>query len=181
MLLPEEGNQSCWAQLYIYDTEHEIENRINVSKSDGENSSIDRTMLDQHNVLSKTFRMARDRFKEDDYHDYTLKLIGKRNKSGTHNLPSASEVAALVVRNPSEESVTRHIIGEFKDMGPQRISNIYPKLMSLQYHLLFSYGEDGFTLQIPYQFQPRKKDTREKMSQCLNTMHIIFFNVHMNQ
>jgi hypothetical protein len=84
MLLPEEGNQSCWAQLYIYDTEHEIENRINVSKSDGENSSIDRTivaglkkMLDQHNVLSKTFRMARDRFKEDDYHDYTLKLIGK--------------------------------------------------------------------------------------------------------
>jgi hypothetical protein len=96
-------------------------------------------------------------------------------------LPSASEVAALVVRNPSEESVTRHIIGEFKDMGPQRISNIYPKLMSLQYHLLFPYGEDGFTLQIPYQFQPRKKDTREKMSQCLNTMHIIFFNVHMNQ
>jgi hypothetical protein len=103
-LLTEEGNQPCWAQLYIYDTEHEIENRINVSKSDGENSSIDQTivaglkkMLDQHNVLAKTFRMVRDRFKEDDYHDYTLKLIGKRNKSGTHNLPSTSEVVALVV------------------------------------------------------------------------------------
>jgi hypothetical protein len=44
--------------------------------------------------------MARDRFKEDDYHDYTLKLIGKRNKSRTHNLPSASKVAALIVRDP---------------------------------------------------------------------------------
>jgi glutathione synthase/RimK-type ligase-like ATP-grasp enzyme len=31
-LLPEEGNQPCWAQLYIYDIEHEIENKINASK-----------------------------------------------------------------------------------------------------------------------------------------------------
>jgi endo-1,4-beta-D-glucanase Y len=52
-------------------------------------------MLDEHNVLVKTFRMTQDKFKEDNYHEYTLKLIGKR--SGTHNLPSASEVAALVV------------------------------------------------------------------------------------
>jgi hypothetical protein len=54
-------------------------------------------MLDEHNVLAKTFRMARDRFNEDDYHEYTLKLIGKRENNGTHNPPSASEVAALVV------------------------------------------------------------------------------------
>jgi hypothetical protein len=96
-------------------------------------------------MLLKTFRMARDGFKEDDYNDYTLKLIGKQNKSCTHNLPSASEVAALVVRNPSEESVTHDIIVEFKDMGLQRISDIHRKLISLQYPLLFSYGEDGFT------------------------------------
>jgi hypothetical protein len=57
-LLQEEGNQPRWAQLYIYDTEHAIANMINVSKSDGENSSIDRTivagvkkMLDLHNVI----------------------------------------------------------------------------------------------------------------------------------
>jgi hypothetical protein len=120
-LLPEEGNKPRWAQLYIYDTEHEIENRIETSKNGGEDSSIDpiivaglQKMLDEHNVLAKTFRMAHDRFKEDDYHEYTLKLIGKR--SGTHNLTSASEVAALVVRDPSEENAMRDIIVEFKDM-----------------------------------------------------------------
>jgi endo-1,4-beta-D-glucanase Y len=93
--------------IYIYDTEHEIENRIEASKCHAEKSSIDPTivaglqkMLDDNNVLAKTFRMARDRFKEDDYHDYTLKLIGKRNKSRTHNLPFASKVAALIVRDP---------------------------------------------------------------------------------
>jgi hypothetical protein len=101
-LLPEEGNKPRWAQLYIYDIEHEIQNRIEASKNGVEDSSIDpiivaglQNMIDEHNVLAKTFRMARDRFKEDDYHEYTLKLIGKR--SGTHNLPSVSEVAALVV------------------------------------------------------------------------------------
>jgi hypothetical protein len=64
-LLPEEGSNPRWAQLYIYDTKHEVENIINVSKGDGEKSSIDPTivaglkkMLDEHNILAKAFRMA---------------------------------------------------------------------------------------------------------------------------
>jgi hypothetical protein len=123
-LLPEEGSKPHWAQLYIYDTEHEVENKINASKGDGENSTINPTivarlqkMLDEHNVLAKMFRMARDRFKEDDYHEYTLKLISKREKSDTHSLPSTSEVAALVVRDPNDGSAVRDIIVDFKDMG----------------------------------------------------------------
>jgi hypothetical protein len=122
-LLREEGSKPCWAQLYIYDTEYEVEIRISDSKGDGENSTIDPTivavlqkMLDEHNALAKTFRMSRDRFKEDDYHEYTLKLISKREKSGMHNLPSASEVAALVVRDPNNGSAVRDIIVDFKDM-----------------------------------------------------------------
>jgi hypothetical protein len=59
-------------------------------------------MLDENNILAKTFRTVRDRFKEEDYHDYTLKLIGKQ-RSGTYILPSASEVTAFVVRDPSEK------------------------------------------------------------------------------
>jgi hypothetical protein len=35
-------------------------------------------------------------------------------------------------------------------MGPKRISDIHPKLMSFQYPLLFPYGEDRFTLKILY-------------------------------
>jgi hypothetical protein len=76
-------------------------------------------------------------------------LIGKQ-RSGIHNLPFASKVVALVVRGPGEKKVTRDIIVVFKDMGPKRISDIHPKLMSLQYPLLFPYGEDGFTLEISY-------------------------------
>jgi queuine/archaeosine tRNA-ribosyltransferase len=53
------------------------------------------------------------------------------------------------------------IIVEFKDMGPQRISDIHLKPMSLQYPLLFPFGEDGFTLQIPYKCL-RKNDYKRK-------------------
>jgi hypothetical protein len=46
--------------------------------------------------------MVQDRFREEDYHDDILKLIEKRSKVGTHSLPSTSEVAALVIRDPNE-------------------------------------------------------------------------------
>ncbi|XP_062189934.1 uncharacterized protein LOC133892964 [Phragmites australis] len=170
-LLPEEGSKPRWAQLYIYDTEHEVANRISASGCKEEKSSVDpsivaglQNMLDENNSLAKTFRMARDRFREEDYHDYTLRLIGKRDRNGTHSLPSASEVAALVVRDPTEESEGRDIIVEYKDMMPQRISEIHPKLMSLQYPLLFPYGEDGFTLDIPYKYKANVKYKRNHVT-----------------
>jgi hypothetical protein len=35
-------------------------------------------------------------------------------------------------------------------MAPQRISEIHPKFMYLQYPLLYPYGEDGYAVEIPY-------------------------------
>lgn len=154
-LLPEGTDKPRFAQLYIYNTENEVDNRISASRCNDSKSTVDpnivkelKVMLDDNNILAKTFRMARDRFQEGDYHDYTLRILGKRN--GTHNLPSASEVAALVVRDPTGESEGRDIVVEYKNMEPQRISEIHPKFMSMQYPLLFPYGEDGFKLEIPY-------------------------------
>lgn len=154
-LLPEGTDKPRFAQLYIYNTENEVDNRISASRCNDSKSTVDpnivkelKVMLDDNNILAKTFRMARDRFQEGDYHDYTLRMLGKRN--GTHNLPSASEVAALVVRDPTGESEGRDIVVEYKNMEPQRISEIHPKFMSMQYPLLFPYGEDGFKLEIPY-------------------------------
>jgi hypothetical protein len=57
-LLPKEGSKPHWTQLYIYDMEHEVENRINALKGDGENLTIDPTivvglqkMMDEHNIF----------------------------------------------------------------------------------------------------------------------------------
>jgi len=117
-LLPEEGSKPRWAQLYIYDTENEVQNRISATRcGDG------KTPLDPSIVSG-------------------LQSMG---------LPGADEVAALVIKDPTDETQGRDIIIEYKDVGPKRISEIHPKLMAMQYPLLFPYGEDGFTLEIPYQ------------------------------
>ena len=62
-------------------------NRISASRSEESKTPVDpkivaelQKMLDEHNILAKTFRMARDRFKEEEYHEFTLKLIGKRER-----------------------------------------------------------------------------------------------------
>jgi hypothetical protein len=80
-------------------------------------------------------------------------------------LPCASEVAALVVQDPSQKQATRDIIVDFKNMEPKRISDIHPKLMSLQYPLLFPYGKTDSHLKVRIevfvQIMPR-----ENMSPC---------------
>ncbi len=122
-------------------------------------------MLDRENVLAQTFRMARDIFKEGDYHNVSLRLIRKRGGDGRqHNMPSASEVAALIVNDTSENQKGRDIIVHYKDTGPRRISENHPKFMAMQYPLLFPYGEDGFTNKILYRDNHGSKCKRKHLT-----------------
>jgi len=157
-LLPKEGNKPRFQQLYIYDTNNEIQNRVEVSRSGECSAPLDEsiimgllTMLNENNTLAQSFRMARDRFENRDYHNLTLRLLGNREQDGRKdNMPSASEVAALIVKDPATGSYGRDIVLEYKDMRPKRVSEIHPKFMAMQYPLLFPYGEDGFRPGIKY-------------------------------
>ncbi|OIT26773.1 hypothetical protein A4A49_60432, partial [Nicotiana attenuata] len=104
-LLPPQGSTPKFAQLYIYDTENEVENRIHAISYCESNNQLHaelvadlKQMLDDHNVLAKSFRMVRDRFQEDRSSNVRLRFIGKRGSDGRrYNLPTVSKVAALVV------------------------------------------------------------------------------------
>ncbi|XP_072087202.1 uncharacterized protein [Arachis hypogaea] len=68
-LLPPDSLRPTFAQLYIYDTENEIDNRIGTLRSneainerDRKIVAILRNMLDKYNSLAKSFRYARDRY-----------------------------------------------------------------------------------------------------------------------
>lgn len=67
--LPVDGQQLKFAQLYIYDTKHEVSNRMQPFSSSRKQIEIDSSficglidMFDEVNVIVKAFRMARDRF-----------------------------------------------------------------------------------------------------------------------
>ncbi|WVZ59187.1 hypothetical protein U9M48_009374 [Paspalum notatum var. saurae] len=151
-LLPEEGEKPRFQQLYIYDTENEVQNRLQVSRSGECSAPLDEsiimgliTMFNENNTLVQSFRMARDRFEGHECHNLTLRLIGDREEDGRQcNMPSASEIAALVVKDPAKEMHGRDLVLEYKGMRPKRISELHPKFMAMQYPLLFPYGEDGY-------------------------------------
>ncbi|XP_024976216.1 uncharacterized protein LOC112514116 [Cynara cardunculus var. scolymus] len=161
-LLPPDGRKPKFSQLYIYDTKNEVSNRHSsfsekqeASASNSDSLDIEiiqylKNILDAKNVLVKSCRIARDCF--DCYLDVKLKLrlIGKREKDGrTYNLPTASEVAALIVGDDGGTIEKSDIIVQYQTGYLQAISELHHSYLPLQYTLLFSYGEDGYRLDIP--------------------------------
>ncbi|OIT07789.1 hypothetical protein A4A49_34833, partial [Nicotiana attenuata] len=107
-------------------------------------------MLDENNVLAKSFRMVRDQFQTDGTSNVRLRLIGKRGSDGRrYNLPTVSEVAALIVGDFEQTRSDRDIIVESQSGQLQRINELNAAYLGLQYPLLFPYGEDGYREDIP--------------------------------
>ncbi|XP_062182700.1 uncharacterized protein LOC133886841 isoform X2 [Phragmites australis] len=158
-LLPPAGDPPQFIELYIYDTDNEVPNRIHaLDISDRLEADLDRDiiegqlqMLDAHNPLVKTFRMARDRLKESDGENVGIRIIGAcEGDHVQYNLPACDELALLVVGDFSLETYKRDIIVHCFDDKLQQISSLHLALMALQYPLLFPYGERGFQVGIPY-------------------------------
>ncbi|GJV23161.1 DNA helicase PIF1, ATP-dependent [Tanacetum coccineum] len=55
---------------------------------------------------------------------------------------TVSEVAAIIINDFGDAHPTRDIVVDRKDTRPQRVSELHPSYMALQYPLLFSYGEE---------------------------------------
>ncbi|XP_019184791.1 PREDICTED: uncharacterized protein LOC109179750 [Ipomoea nil] len=157
-LLPEQGKEPHFAQLYIYDTANEKINRINVVRGSGEQDDIHVEIvnviqkdLDENNVLVKSFRMAMSELDINPCAEVKIKLLGKRTRDArTYNLPQVSEVAALIVGDLDTSIGERDIIVQSKGGHLQRISELNPSYLPLQYPILFPYGEDGYREDIAF-------------------------------
>ena len=122
-------------------------------------------MLDQCNPHVKAFRSARDRFDVEGSTGYRMRLIESRQSDGrTHNLPTANEVAALIPGDFVLNMETRDIVLESTSGKLQRISELHPAYLPLQYPLLFPYGEDGFRLNIPIGFEDSTVKKRKNVT-----------------
>ncbi|XP_016166002.1 uncharacterized protein LOC107608783 [Arachis ipaensis] len=116
-------------------------------------------MLDDNNVLVKAFRMVRESIGPDYTSTVKLRLFGKRGKDGRrYNLPSTNEVAALIVGDFDFTKTDRDIVVETHSGRLQRINQLNPAYLALQYPLLFPYGEDGFKEDIPLNKKSGKED-----------------------
>ncbi|GKD54835.1 DNA helicase, partial [Tanacetum coccineum] len=148
-LCPEEGQSPRFLQLYIYDTTNEVKNRL-AHFSDEHQSDLKEEIvegliefLDKHNALVQLFRTARNKHSEADIPEFKIRLynvIGTRQ----YELPTSETIGAIVFANSSTVENEFDLIIEEHSRFPQRVSKLHPCYMSLQFPLLFVYGEDGY-------------------------------------
>jgi len=118
-------------------------------------------MLDQHNSHAKSFRMTRDRLADDQADNIKLQLIDARGKDGrVYNMPNIPEIGALIVGD-FHPSSKRDIIVETQNGELQRIHELHPSYLPLQYPILFPYGEDGYRAYILHRSTSSSKKRKQ--------------------
>ena len=154
-LLPPVGAGPKFAQIYMYDTEHEIQNRLGNTNLDEETMTMLQENLHQFNSYVKSFKSASELVASDVnlvlHHKKALRPSEAHCR--TYNLPHYSEVAALVTGEPAGD---RDLILSARDGSLKRISALHRSYDPLQYVLMFPYGEDGWELDM-YRSNNRNK------------------------
>ncbi|KAL5177387.1 ATP-dependent DNA helicase PIF1 [Glycine soja] len=118
-------------------------------------------MLDEHNSHAKSFRMARDKLTDDEADNIKLQLIAAQGKDGhVYNMPNVPEIVALIVGD-FHPSSKRDIIVETQNGELQRIHELHPSYLPLQYLLLFPYGEDGYRVDIRHRSTSSNKKRKQ--------------------
>ncbi|KAK1373043.1 hypothetical protein POM88_029236 [Heracleum sosnowskyi] len=171
--------QSClayclpkFAQLYMYDGQEAIDHRVNCPRNrDDVDPSIVQTlqdMLERDNCLVGIFKQVRLRFNDAEQIPVRLRLFERRLSDGRfETMPNENdyEFAALAVDNDFANE--RDIVAEDKRFGLKHISDLHPSFMSLQYPLLFPFGEDGYRTNIKHRnvtaSEGRPKNTLDAM------------------
>nr|XP_043630456.1 uncharacterized protein LOC122601784 [Erigeron canadensis] len=132
-------------------------------------------MLNEHNSVAKAFRMARDWCSANENHPCELRLLAQRANLRQYSNPNVSEIAALVSNDFGVSSEPRDIVVSTTNGFLQRISELHPLYMVLQYPLLFPYGESGYHEGIPYFSNIGRRKTKRN---CLTMREFYCYRIH---
>ncbi|GJZ76324.1 DNA helicase, partial [Tanacetum coccineum] len=148
-LCPTVGETPKFLQLYIYDTENEVANRM--SHFGGmDDSRLDPQIveglihfLDAHNELVQLFRTARDKCREMDIPEFKIRLYNAEGVQG-YELPTSNTLGAMVFESGITSKTDFDVIIQYKEGPLQRVNKLHPSYMSLQFPLLFIRGQSGY-------------------------------------
>ncbi|KAL5579704.1 hypothetical protein UlMin_012146 [Ulmus minor] len=136
-------NKPSYLQLYFYDTEHEIQNRLNIY-SDLNPSIINKLIqILKSNPYCTFFRHLKDIPNLKD-HQIVIKSNPDLDQK-IYNTPLASQVAAIWLDdNSTSEYTTRDIIVHSYIGFKHKVEYYFGCYDPLQYPLLFPFGEPGW-------------------------------------
>ncbi|KAK9065016.1 hypothetical protein SSX86_016399 [Deinandra increscens subsp. villosa] len=167
-LCPASDAKPSFLQLYIYDTANEVSNRLGHFSPTQKKKLLPGVVntligiLDNCNSLVKLFRTARDVCASVVAPEFVVRLF---HSAGLHPYqpPSDGTLGAIVYDNDSTAK-DFDIIIRAKDGSRQRVNHLHPSYMSLQYPLLFPFGETGWCSTLKQLSPPAKGDKRISMN-----------------
>nr|GEV70712.1 helitron helicase-like domain-containing protein [Tanacetum cinerariifolium] len=149
----EESDHPRFIQMYIYDTNNEVNNKMrHFGGLDGAalNPEIIEGLihvLDEHNGLVKLFRTARDRCSAGKIQGFKIRLYNIGGMRG-YELLTLDILGGIAFESASRSRIDFDLIIEFRGGPPKRINKLHQPYMSLQFPLLFVFGETGFYLEL---------------------------------
>ncbi|PWA70253.1 hypothetical protein CTI12_AA290610 [Artemisia annua] len=99
--------------------------------------------LDTHNELVQVFRTARDKCAENDVPEFKVRLYNGNGARG-YELPTSQAIGAIVFDSGPTTESDYDIIIEYRDGPAKRINKLHQSYMSLQFPLIFVYGQPGY-------------------------------------
>ncbi|XP_026433135.1 uncharacterized protein LOC113330554 [Papaver somniferum] len=166
-LIPEPSDRPRFLQMYVYDTEHELENRLKeqqfaAKKNKGKEHeqeppdreeplnrevlAILKAMLDRYNPYVRVIRQISQ---GTNLHDVRLHIKEQPTFRRTYNMPTSPQVASVLVggEEPSEV-LPRDIIVQTNSGNLLKVPDTACFYDPLQYPLLHPYGSFGWDLTI---------------------------------
>lgn len=142
-----DGMRPRYLQLYIYDTDHEIENRQHDNAAMRPDLLLTlKHILDIHNPFVQVFRHLSQR---DDIQNCRIRIKELAVNRYIHELPTASQVAGIIIEDEEDTNLNnRDIIVQTRSGNLQRVQDTAGFYDPLQYPLLLPYGEHGWDLHI---------------------------------
>ena len=181
-LLPSDGEQPSYAQLYFYNADNAIRYRKR------HNPNLRRELLDiiqqslyECNPFSKVFLHARNVLHRLNSGSLAIQIVADpQTDQHQYNAPTVNEIAVLIVRNEQDVNGGRDIILQPHDGGLQRISDLHSAYAPLHYVLLFPLGTAGWNPNLTLQTTDPKRMTQVQFySYCLHLRDTDFPSLHI--
>ncbi|RDX46067.1 hypothetical protein OH76DRAFT_1330930, partial [Lentinus brumalis] len=157
-LLPNGDEAPIYAQLYIYDDQQAALDARSANNDHELNRGVMaelQGMFMEHNPLVPLYRAAHEWFMRqpaEQRNDLIARIVLEPTADGRrYNLPTASEVAAIIPGSGENEAVDKHrqIAIRLQSGDLQFISHLNPLYAPLHYVLLFPRGQQGWHINIP--------------------------------
>ena len=138
--------QAQFAQIYFADTEEQLARRTTFrSGLNSETIAKLQEVVETSNPFAATFKTTSQTYRNRPFGPINVVIRAAREMGRRYDQQAYPEVAAMVVENMVDGSITPHdIVANDHTRGMRKTSSLHPSYIPLRYVLMFPYGENGW-------------------------------------